>query len=139
MCGKSQAPQQQSHGCLRFATHISPLIIFSIVDTFFKCCYPFRTVLRFIVLHTHSTLQDYIGIMTITRPVWTGFKIAERHKLLMHNNTRLHIAYKKGNKYSECLSLDFGQFSFVPFPNSSDFKQCLKTEQKYLYFGHFSV
>ena len=34
-------------------------------------------------------------------------------------------------------SLDFGQFSFVPFPNSSDFGQCLKFEQKRSDFGHF--
>ena len=33
----------------------------------------------------------------ITRPVWTGFKIAVRHKLLTHNYTRLYTAYKKGN------------------------------------------
>ena len=32
-----------------------------------------------------------------TRPVWTGFKIGVRHKLLTHNKTRLHTAYKKGN------------------------------------------
>ena len=28
-----------------------------------------------------------------TRPVWTGFKIAVRLKLLTHNNTRLYTAY----------------------------------------------
>ena len=33
-----------------------------------------------------------------TRPVWTGFKIAVRLKLLTHNNTRFYTAYKKGNK-----------------------------------------
>ena len=27
-----------------------------------------------------------------TRPVWTGFKIAVRHKLLTHNKTRLYTA-----------------------------------------------
>ena len=32
-----------------------------------------------------------------TRPVWTGFMIAVRHKLLTHNNTRLNTAYKNGN------------------------------------------
>ena len=30
-----------------------------------------------------------------TRPIWTGFKIAVRQKLLTHNKTRLYIAYKK--------------------------------------------
>ena len=37
-----------------------------------------------------------------TRPVWTGFKIAVRHKLqqptaaqLTHNKTKLYAAYKK--------------------------------------------
>ena len=30
-----------------------------------------------------------------TRPVWTGFKIAVKHKLLTHNNTGLYTAYKK--------------------------------------------
>ena len=34
-------------------------------------------------------------------------------------------------------SLDFRQFSYVPFPNSLDFGQCLKSEQKNLDFGHF--
>ena len=29
------------------------------------------------------------------RPVWTGFKIAVRHKLLTHYKTRLYTAYKK--------------------------------------------
>ena len=29
------------------------------------------------------------------RPVCTGFKIAVRHKLLTHTNTRLYTAYKK--------------------------------------------
>ena len=32
---------------------------------------------------------------TKTRPVWTGFKIAVRYKLLTHNKTRLFTAYKK--------------------------------------------
>ena len=44
--------------------------------------------------------------------------------------------------YSEFLklelhNLDFRQFSYVPFPDSSDFRQCLKSEQKRLDFGHF--
>ena len=30
-----------------------------------------------------------------TRPVWTGFKIAVRHKLLTHYKIRLYTAYKK--------------------------------------------
>ena len=34
-------------------------------------------------------------------------------------------------------SLDFIKFSFVPFPDSLDFRQCLKSEQKCLDFGHF--
>ena len=33
-----------------------------------------------------------------TRPVWTGFKIVVRHKLLMHNNTRLYIWLTKKAK-----------------------------------------
>ena len=28
-------------------------------------------------------------------PIWTGFKIAVKHKLLTHNNTRLYTTYKK--------------------------------------------
>ena len=34
-------------------------------------------------------------------------------------------------------SLDFRQFICVPFPDSLDFGQCLKSEQKRLDFGHF--
>ena len=34
-------------------------------------------------------------------------------------------------------SLDFREFSYVPFPDSSDFGQCLKSKQKCLDFGHF--
>ena len=32
-----------------------------------------------------------------TRLVWTGFKIAVRRKLLMHNKIELQTGYKKGN------------------------------------------
>ena len=34
-------------------------------------------------------------------------------------------------------SLDFRQFSYVPFPHSSDCGQRLKSEQKCSDFGHF--
>ena len=39
----------------------------------------------------------------LTRPVWTGFKIAVRHNLLTHNKTRLYNAYKKGNSKYQCF------------------------------------
>ena len=35
------------------------------------------------------------------------------------------------------FSLDFRQFNYVLFPSSSDFGQCLESEQKRLDFGHF--
>ena len=34
-------------------------------------------------------------------------------------------------------SLNFRQFSYVPFPDNSDFGQCLKSEQKRSDLGHF--
>ena len=44
----------------------------------------------------------FYEIFMKTRPVWTGFKIAVRHKLqqptaaqLTHNKTKLYAAYKK--------------------------------------------
>ena len=36
-------------------------------------------------------------------------------------------------------SLDFRQFSCVPFPDSLDFRQCLKSEPKVLDFRHFLI
>ena len=38
-----------------------------------------------------------------TRPVWTGFKIALRLKLLTHNNNRLYTTYKKRNIIYYCF------------------------------------
>ena len=43
----------------------------------------------------------------IKRPVWTGFKIAVRRKLLAHNRTKLKTGYKKGNsKYYDLLQIN---------------------------------
>ena len=39
------------------------------------------------------------GTFNKKRPVWTGFKIAVRLKLLTHNNTRLFTAKKGNSKY----------------------------------------
>ena len=41
-----------------------------------------------------------------TRPVWTAFKIAVRHKLPTHYNTRLYTTYKKGNSNSFIINKD---------------------------------
>ena len=38
-----------------------------------------------------------MGANKKTRPVQTGFKIAVRLKLLLHNKNKLYIAYKRGN------------------------------------------
>ena len=58
-------------------------------------------------LKTRSKIKsrdlDKFPKLTVTRPVWTGFKIAVRHKLLTHNNTRLYTAYKKGNSKYYCF------------------------------------
>ena len=35
--------------------------------------------------------------MQKTRPVWTGFKIVVRRKLLTHTKTKLKTGSKKGN------------------------------------------
>ena len=40
-----------------------------------------------------------------TRPVWTGFKIAVRLKLLTHYNNRLCTTYKKANSKYYCFIL----------------------------------
>ena len=34
-------------------------------------------------------------MLYLTRPVWTGFKIVVRRKLLMHNKTELQTGFKK--------------------------------------------
>ena len=43
----------------------------------------------------YRTMCGSHRVLPETRPVWTDFKIAARHKLLTHNNTRLYTAYKK--------------------------------------------
>ena len=41
-----------------------------------------------------------------TRPVWTGYNIPVRHKLITHYKTRLYTAYKKGNGKYYCFSIN---------------------------------
>ena len=45
----------------------------------------------------------WIAYSNKTRPVWTGFKIAVRLKLLTHYNTRLYTTYKKAKSKYYCF------------------------------------
>ena len=53
----------------------------------------------------HLKDQQELNPKTKTRPVWTGFKIAVRLKLLTHNNTKLYTTYKKDNSKYYCFIL----------------------------------
>ena len=56
------------------------------------------TLLIKIIRITKNKIKEHLcEVPHKTRPVWTGFKIAVRHKLLTHNNTRLYTDYKKVN------------------------------------------
>ena len=48
--------------------------------------------------HQEKRIIRYLRVLVEKRKnktVWTSFKIAVKHKLLIHNNSRLCIAYKK--------------------------------------------
>ena len=61
---------------------------------------------KMILLSNNKMFLFFMVVLHRTSLVWTGFKIALRHKLLTHYKTRLHTAYKKGNSIYYCFGFD---------------------------------